>query len=62
MPLTTSWVLSIPSARMGKSPVEWNCSTVKKECLAMLLGVCTFRPYLVGMPFEILTVYNDTTG
>ena len=34
---------------------ETNYSTTKKECLAIVLGVQVFRPFLVATHFEILT-------
>ena len=34
---------------------ESNYSTTKKECLAIVWGVHTFRPFLVATQFEILT-------
>ncbi|KAL5517792.1 hypothetical protein EMCRGX_G003411 [Ephydatia muelleri] len=37
-------------------PREEKYSTVEKECLAIILGIQTFRVYLLGRPFVIQTV------
>ena len=37
------------------SSTERNCSTVEKECLAIILGVRKYKLYLQGVPFVLQT-------
>lgn len=41
------------------NPAEWKYSATIKECLAVVWGIHTYRPYLVGLPFKVLTDYNS---
>ena len=45
----------ICSASRTLNNAETNCSTTKKECLAIVWDVQVFRPFLVATHFEILT-------
>ena len=40
-------------------PREEKYSTVEKECLAIILGIQTFRVYLLGRPFVIQTDHRS---
>ena len=40
-------------------PREEKYSTVEKECLAIILGIQTFRVYLLGRPFTIQTDHRS---
>ena len=37
------------------SPSEVNYSATKKECLAIVWGITTFRPFLIATKFEVIT-------
>jgi phospholipid-translocating ATPase len=43
-------------------PHEEKHSTIEKECLAIHLGVQTFRVYLLGRPFTIQTITGPYSG
>ena len=40
-------------------PREQKYSTIEKECLAIKLGICAFRVYLMGCPFIIETDHRS---
>ena len=49
-----------PIAHFAKKllPRETNCSTVEKECLAILLALKNFERYIFGVPITIITDHN----